>query len=44
MDPLSLVAVVSMRETKGISLREIDRVDRERVAAETASITVPTKR
>ena len=41
---ITLVAVVSMRETKGISLREIDRVDRERVAAETASITVPTKR
>lgn len=41
---ITLVAVVSMRETKGISLREIDRVDRERVAAETASIKVPTKR
>ena len=41
---ITLVAVFSMRETKGISLREIDRVDRERVAAETAAIKVPARR
>ena len=41
---ITLVAVFSMRETKGISLREIDRVDRERVAAETGAVKVPTRR
>jgi len=41
---ITLVAVISMRETKGISLHEIDRVDRERLVAETASIKVPAQR
>ena len=41
---ITLVAVIAMRETKGISLREVDRVDRERVAAETGAVKVPTRR
>lgn len=40
---ITLVAVISMRETKGISLRELDRVDRERLAAETGTVTVDAK-
>ncbi len=41
---ITLVAVVSLRETKGISLYEIDRVDRERLAAETGTVKVPAQR
>ncbi len=41
---ITLVAVVSMRETKGSSLHELDRVDRERLVAETGSVHVPTAR
>ncbi len=41
---ITLVAVISLRETKGISLHEIDRVDRERLKAETQSVRVPTAR
>ena len=38
---ITLVAVVALRETKGISLHAADRVDRDRLIAETASIKVP---
>ena len=41
---ITLVAVVSMRETKGISLHEIDQVDRDRLTAETAAIRTPQNR
>ncbi len=41
---ITLVAVISLRETKGISLHEIDRVDRERLKAETESVRVPAGR
>lgn len=41
---VTLVAVFSMRETKGISLYDIDRVDRERLIAETGTVKVPTTR
>jgi len=38
---ITLIAVLSLRETKGISLHDVDRVDRERLKAETANITLP---
>jgi MFS family permease len=41
---VTLVAVISMRETKGISLHEIDRVDRERLAAEAGAVKVAAQR
>ena len=41
---ITLVAVISLRETKGISLHDIDRVDRERLAAETGTVKVPVGR
>lgn len=41
---ITLVAVISLRETKGISLYEIDRVDRERMAAATGAVTVSGSR
>lgn len=41
---ITLVAVISMRETKGISLHELDRVDRERLIAETGTVKVPAQR
>ncbi|MBN9175836.1 MAG: MHS family MFS transporter [Microbacterium sp.] len=41
---VTLVAVFSMRETKGISLYEIDRVDRERLVAETGAVKVAAQR
>lgn len=41
---ITLIAVISLRETKGISLHEIDRVDRERLKAETQSVRVPAAR
>lgn len=34
---VTLVAVISLRETKGSSLHELDRIDRERVAQETGA-------
>lgn len=37
---ITLVAVISLRETKGSSLHELDRIDRERLAAETAATPV----
>lgn len=41
---ITLIAVISMRETKGISLHEVDRVDRERLIAETGTVKVPAQR
>ncbi|MBN9213446.1 MAG: MFS transporter [Microbacterium sp. SCN 70-200] len=41
---ITLVAVLSMRETKGISLHEVDRVDRERLIAETGNVKLPVGR
>jgi len=41
---ITLVAVLSMRETKGISLHEVDRVDRERLIAETGNVKRPVGR
>ncbi len=41
---ITLVAVISLRETRGISLYEIDRVDRERLIAETGAVKVPVTR
>lgn len=41
---ITLIAVISMRETKGISLHEVDRVDRERLIAETGAVKVPAQR
>lgn len=41
---ITLIAVISMRETKGISLHELDRVDRERLIAETGTVKVPAQR
>ena len=41
---ITLIAVVSMRETKGVSLHEVDRVDRERLIAETGTVKVPAQR
>lgn len=41
---ITLVAVISLRETRGISLHEVDRVDRERLAAETGTVKVPAGR
>ncbi|PZU49768.1 MAG: MFS transporter [Microbacterium sp.] len=41
---ITFVAVISLRETKGISLHEVDRVDRERLIAETGTVKVPAGR
>ena len=41
---ITLVAVISLRETNGISLHDVDRVDRERLIAETGAVKVPTTR
>ena len=41
---ITLIAVISLRETKGISLHEVDRVDRERLIAETGTVKVPAQR
>ncbi|GAA3914585.1 MFS transporter [Microbacterium invictum] len=41
---ITMVAVLSMRETKGISLHDVDQVDRDRLEAETAAIRVPSER
>lgn len=41
---ITLVAVVSMRETKGSSLHELDRVDLERLVAETGTVRVQAGR
>ena len=41
---ITLIAVISMRETKGVSLHEVDRVDRERLIAETGTVKVPAQR
>lgn len=40
---VTLVAVISLRETKGISLYEIDRIDRERLAVETGTVKVAAR-
>jgi metabolite-proton symporter len=37
---ITLVAVLSLRETRGISLHEIDRIDRERLRAESGAVPV----
>ncbi len=41
---ITLIAVISLRETTGISLHEVDRVDRERLIAETGAVKVPAQR
>jgi MFS family permease len=41
---ITLIAVVSMRETKGSSLHELDRVDRERLVTETGTVRVQAPR
>ena len=41
---ITFVAVISLRETKGISLHEVDRVDRERLIGETGTVKVPAGR
>ncbi|WP_294942760.1 MFS transporter [uncultured Microbacterium sp.] len=41
---ITLIAVVSMRETKGSSLHDLDRVDRERLVAETGTVRMPATR
>ena len=33
---ITMIAVISMRETKGSSLRDLDRIDRERLAEASA--------
>lgn len=41
---ITMVAVISMRETKGTSLHDVDQVDRDRLKAETEAIRVPDAR
>ncbi len=41
---ITLVAVISLRETRGISLHDVDEVDRARLDEETGTITVARTR